>query len=124
VITTERLFNITRVSLFQKDITQLRMRDIDDVVGNIRGFWGTIVRLGEVHIISKRSDASLRIKGVRRPVFIQDMILDQVEEIELGKTIKSIGDAEVLAYMTALSVPELDALLRKAMAILRKKKEA
>lgn len=123
LITTQRVFDIYQASLFRRDITQIRMRDVDDVSGAIKGFWGTLLRLGEVRIASKRSEIAVRMPYVRRPVYIQDVILDRVEAMELGTTLESLGDKEVLAYMNAQSVSELDALIRKAMVILRKKKE-
>jgi hypothetical protein len=123
VITTERVFGVHKESLFHTDITQIRFRDIDDVVGNFSGFWGTVFRLGEVHIYSKRNDMSIRVTAVRKPLVIQDRILDQVDVLEQSHSVAILGKKEVLAYMTSLSVTELDAVIRNAMEILRKKKE-
>lgn len=124
VITTERVCDIYKKSLFQKEVTQLRMRDIDEVTGEIRGFWGTIFRLGHVRIQAKRGETVIRFSHIRHPLSIQDMILDRVEEIETDDVIAHMGEKEVLAYMETLGVQELDGLLRKAMQLLRQKKSS
>lgn len=123
VVTTERVFDIYQSSLFKRDITQIRMRDIDEVTGEISGFWGTIFRLGQVRIQAKRGEVAVRLAHVRHPIYVQDIILDRMDELELGNVMEKMGEKEVLSYMESLDVQELDGLLRKAMGVLRAKKE-
>lgn len=123
VITNRRVFDIYQRSLFDRQTTQVRLKDIDEVEGEITGFWGTILRLGKLRIEAKRGEVVVSLPWIRRVYQLEDLVLDQLEVLEQGALMEKIGDDEVLAYMETLDVPALNQLIRKSMAILQKKKE-
>lgn len=121
IITTDRVIDIDKPTLFSKDITQIKLRDIEDVEGKVKGIFGTLFRIGEVRVTSHRSVA-IRMGSIRSPLDVQDIIEEVMEQKEVARSTPTINDKAVLGYLDQLDVSELDAMLRKAMELLRKKK--
>jgi hypothetical protein len=123
VLTTDRIIDMYQEKAFKKEVTQIKLRDIEDVHATIKGIVGNIFRIGSMHITSVRG-VSISIASVRSPLDIEDLILESIEKNkEEHLAPRTLNQTSVIKYMKELDVEELNNLLKKAMTILRYKKE-
>lgn len=119
IITTDRVIDVYKASLFRKEITSVRLRDIEDASSHIRGFWNTLFQIGEVKIVAK-GDVTIVVDHVKKPARTQELLheLAQSEDVSSQRLTRE----RVVSYLKHLSAPNLDKLIREAMEILKEKR--
>jgi hypothetical protein len=83
IVTNERVIDITQVDFLNYNIQEAPINQIQDVKGEVRGFWGTIFHVGTIAISTANQRANLEIDMIRDPMLSARRILDSVKkEIE------------------------------------------
>lgn len=73
-ITTHRICDIQRDGLFDTIVSDVPYDQIEDVSGRITGFWGMLLRYGEVKIQSAAGTVQVIVSRIRYPIRIQQLI--------------------------------------------------
>jgi len=76
VVTSERVVNIVRSSLFDQQISETNLDRIQEVGGFIHGFLGTFLDIGRIEVQTAGSDAALVMNFVKSPQLTARKILD------------------------------------------------
>lgn len=84
IITTHRIVDIHQEGFFEQTISDVPYDQIEDVMGKIRGFFGTIFRYGNVNIQTGSGKVKIIIDRVKQPTFIQQEI-NEMRERYLSK---------------------------------------
>jgi len=74
IITSHRVVDIDQRGFFEKEISNVSYDQVEDVLGRIKGFWGTIFRYGNVEIQTGAGKVLLVVDKVKQPVFVQQEI--------------------------------------------------
>lgn len=113
VVTSHGIIDIHQKSLFNKVITRANFDEITDISGEIRGFWGTILRYGQLTIKIEEESIEIIQEKVKYPVDVQTelkdlrrkykrrgekdpmkCILEHIEQLNREELIKTIQLAE------------------------------
>lgn len=116
-ITSHRVVDIDRRDMFHCVVSDIPYDQIEDVAGQIDGFWGTLFRFGSVHIQTAGGTVRVVIDRVRRPVAIQELINDMRElYIESG----SVAGSDLHAAVRAVEGASLAELRTLHLAVKRR----
>lgn len=77
VITTERIFDVHRKSLFTETISSLEFLEIDDVVVERSGLFSTLFNYGFITIHPREGNFHFEISRVKRPEYVQNLLLEK-----------------------------------------------
>lgn len=119
IITTDRVVDVYKEGILRKEVTAVRLRDIEDVGSSIRGFWKTICQIGQLKIEASE-DVVILVDNVRRPARIQDTLQKLISHEDVSTD--RLSRDRVVSYFKHLSAPNLDTLIREAMEILKEKR--
>ena len=123
VITTHRIIDIDQRGFFDQVISNVMYDQVEDVMGRIKGFFGTIFRYGHVNIQSGNGKVQVMVDRIKQPVFVQQEIME-LRDKYMSKYVHDFSDdvAEVIIdKLYELDLPELLRVrktLRKRMKVL------
>lgn len=80
IITTERLVDIDQKSFFQKVVSNVSYDQVEDIMGKISGFWGTIFRYGNLVIQTGNGKVQIVVDRIKNPVRLQQEIAELREK--------------------------------------------
>lgn len=90
IITTDRLIDVTQITLLKRSITSTPLEQIQDTTGMVSGFLPTILHYGDLTVQTAAGDASdFFIDRVADPEGTARKILDWVHKKRLGEKIES-----------------------------------
>jgi len=85
IITNQRIVDIEKKGVFNKEISELKFDQIDDVTVRQKGMIPTLFRFGTLVIIGANGQMHLELQHVRNPMEVQDIILDLRQEHQDSK---------------------------------------
>lgn len=77
VVTTDRIFDIHRESIFRESVSAMHFLEVADVTIEKRGIIPTILNYGLISIYPKQGNFSFEVTNVKRPELIQNIILER-----------------------------------------------
>jgi len=80
VLTDKRLVDVEQVGLFSRQLSELRLENIQDVRVEIHGFLETLFDFGNIHIRTASESTQFNIDVVPRPYKIKDAILAEYDK--------------------------------------------
>lgn len=83
IITNQRIIDIDQKGFFQRVVSNVPLKKIDDIFYKIKGFWQTISRIGSIYVTLIDHKNGLELKNVASPQLVQQMIF-QLKEKEIG----------------------------------------
>jgi len=84
IITTHRLIDIDQRGFFDKIVSDIPYDQVEDVMGRIKGFWGTIFRYGNLVIQTGSGKVQVIIDKIKQPTFLQQEI-NEIREKHLSR---------------------------------------
>lgn len=85
IITNKRLIDVEQKGLFTREISTVRIENIQDAVSNIKGFVQTMFNYGEVHVQTSGAEREFVIYDVHDPKRVKDQIMRIQEHISQEK---------------------------------------
>jgi len=85
VLTNKRLIDIEQKGLFNRNMSELRWENVQDITVEVSGFLATLLDFGNVHVQTAATSKEFIMKTVPRPYKIKDEILKQYELNKKGK---------------------------------------
>lgn len=79
LITTHRVVDIDQRGFFDKTVSEIPYDQIEDVSGRIKGFFGTILRYGDITIQTGVGKVQIIVHHIKHPVYIQQEINERRE---------------------------------------------
>lgn len=79
IITNERIVNIEQRGLFDRHISELNFRNIQDVTTNVDGILPTILNFGDVSIQTAAEQERFMFRMVPDPYKIKDVVMKRTE---------------------------------------------
>lgn len=73
-VTTHRLIDIERSGFFSSVVSEIPYDQIEDVSGNVKGFFGTIFRYGDVKVQTGNGNVKIIVPYVKYPLRLQQQI--------------------------------------------------
>ncbi|MBT3817345.1 MAG: hypothetical protein HOE80_01075 [Candidatus Magasanikbacteria bacterium] len=119
IITTHRIVDIDKPSLFQEIVSEVPYDKIEDTTGKIRGMLGTIFRYGSVEIITGNEEATVILDRVKQPARIQQQINELRERHMARYTHEFSGDVASLILDKLYELDKEDLL--KVLKTVRKR---
>ena len=77
IITDQRIVDMDQKTLFSKSQKEAFLDKVQDVVSEIKGFWGVIFKYGNVKI-QTASETSLTLDDIANPNMVQKIIFDLI----------------------------------------------
>ena len=77
VITNKRLIDIEQHGFFHREISTLRMEQIQDITIETRGILATLLNFGHIHVQSAAESREFTIRGIPNPQKIKELIFKQ-----------------------------------------------
>lgn len=83
VVTDKRIVNIEQISLFNRDVTTMRIERVQDATIEVRGFWAEYFNFGNliIHSASHASDGEKTFEGIPDPEGVKATILEYVDNV-------------------------------------------
>lgn len=114
VLTTDRLFDIQKKSIFNETVAFLNYSDIEDVLVEKNGIICSVLNFGKLIVIPKLGDFTFEIEKVSKPMNIQKYIFDRKNGNGFGIHASTKEKfAELLKIIPDLSEAELTILYSK-----------
>ncbi|MBI2551803.1 PH domain-containing protein [Candidatus Uhrbacteria bacterium] len=66
-ITTKRVIKTKQHGFFDRRVSEMLVSRINDVSHHIKGFWGTLLRCGTLHIVAGNGDTVLDFPHMKNP---------------------------------------------------------
>ncbi len=107
VITTERVIDIAKDGIFGKTVSEVDMRNIEDVAVRQRGLWRMILKYGTIEIRIKDSKVKIVVDHVSRPVGVQRLINELRRQNVGGISEKKYSFENLHKAVTVLEKEEL-----------------
>lgn len=88
VITSKRVIKTQQRGFFDRRVSEMLLSRINDVSHHIRGFWGTLLRFGTLHIVAGNGDTVLDFKHMKSPgraLRILNKLLQEIPHESSGK---------------------------------------
>lgn len=85
VVTERRIYDVQQLSLFSRDIAELRLERLQDIRIEVRGFIATFLNFGHIHVQSAGESREFSIHQVRYPYKAREVISKRVDEIHRQK---------------------------------------
>jgi hypothetical protein len=76
IITNDRLIDVRQISLFAKSIAELDLYQIQDATSEVKGFFATIFKYGNVTLQTAGSVPKFIIYNTPNPDKIRELLLD------------------------------------------------
>ncbi|MDD2656021.1 MAG: PH domain-containing protein [Patescibacteria group bacterium] len=108
-ITTHRLIDSEQRGFFERIVSEIPYDQIEDVHGKIKGFFGIVLRFGNVTIQTGSGKVKIVLSNIKRPLQLQQHI-NEMRESYLSKNIHNFsGDiAEAITNkLYELELPDL-----------------
>lgn len=89
VVTNERIVDVLQSSVFHHSVSELHLHNIEDVTAEIKGFFGTMIGYGNVHIQTAGAKERFVFNNVPDPDKVAKLILnlyDKEQESNHPKT--------------------------------------
>ena len=81
IVTDRRIIHIDQVSLFNREVTTLRMERVQDVTTEVRGILATLLRFGSLRVQTAGAlDEYTVMHGMPRPESVKRAILREVDK--------------------------------------------
>lgn len=80
IVTTERIINIEQHGLFSRLVSELHLRDIQDVTSETKGFMETFLTYGDVYIQSAAEKQRFNFKNIDNPDSVKEIIVRLIQE--------------------------------------------
>jgi len=74
IITTHRVIDLYQRGFFNKTVSEVPHDQIEDVVGEIKGVFGTIFRYGEIVIQTGAGKVKICLNKIKQPVLLQQQV--------------------------------------------------
>jgi len=80
IVTDKRIINVDQISLFNREVTTLRIERVQDVTINTDGLLETLFKFGTIRVQSaSATNKYSTIHGIKNPTFVKDAILENVD---------------------------------------------
>lgn len=90
IITNKRIVDIKQNGFFKREISELNLRQVQDVKASVNGFFATLFHYGEVDIQTAGERENFNFKAIPHPYRISKVIIDLHEQ-----TIKRGGRSSI-----------------------------
>ncbi|MFA5813198.1 MAG: hypothetical protein WC862_01655 [Patescibacteria group bacterium] len=74
IVTTHRLVDIDQRDFFEQIISEVPYDQVEDVGGRISGFWGTILRYGNLSVQTGNGKVKIVVDKIKNPIYLQQEI--------------------------------------------------
>lgn len=81
IITNKRLIDVEQKGLFTREISTVRIENIQDAISNVSGIFQTMFNYGEVHVQTAGAEREFVIYDVKNPKEVKDKIMRIQEHI-------------------------------------------
>jgi hypothetical protein len=92
VITTERIFDVEQVGMFNRTISVFRLEQIQDVTVAVNGILATFLKYGDIHLHTAGEGDDFIIRDADDPLHIKKIIME-----EHGKVMQARGGQNTTA---------------------------
>jgi len=82
LVTDRRVVDIEQSGLFNRSIAELRLYRIQDVTSEVKGFWPTILRFGNVYIQTAGTEERFVFEQVAHPELVVKQLLVLTDKID------------------------------------------
>lgn len=121
VITNLRIFDVSQNSIFNKNITEIDLKDIKSVSCTKNGIFRTIFNFGDLNIETQNEAINIEIKDIKDPIDIQQLINDRkgklLQQENQNEKFDSLSEEEIIGMMYKLKervgIDKLNDILRK-----------
>ena len=111
IITTHRLIDIDQRGFFDKIISDVPYDQVEDIMGRIKGFWGTIFRFGNLTIQTGNGKVQIIVDKIKQPTFLQQEI-NEIRERHLARYSHDFSGDVAKAIIDKLYELDYEDLLR------------
>lgn len=80
IITNIRLVDVDQISLFKRNVAELQLENIEDVVSKTHGIVATVLGFGDVLVQTSSPERFFEFDGIAHPEEVKKMILDLYEK--------------------------------------------
>jgi len=81
IVTNERIVDITQTSLLHHTISELHLSNLQDVTGEVKGLFPTLLNFGDVYLQTAGESKRFEFCMVPNPTAVEKLILDLYEEL-------------------------------------------
>jgi len=81
ILTDQRLIDIEQKGLFAREVSELRIENIQDVTVEVSGFLETLLDFGNVRIQTAASDQEFLVRTIPHPSKVKDIILSRYDTL-------------------------------------------
>ncbi len=82
MVTNERIVEIKQNALFNRQISELDLEDIEDVSAKVVGFWGTLLGYGTIFVQTAATTEMFEFLRIPKPYEVQKVVLMLKSEME------------------------------------------
>jgi uncharacterized membrane protein YdbT with pleckstrin-like domain len=82
VLTDKRLIDVEQRGLFSREVSELRIENIQDATVQVNGLLETLLDLGSIHVQTAASSREFVIKHVPHPSKVKDIILGHYDKMK------------------------------------------
>lgn len=125
IITTHRLVDIDQRGFFDKIVSDIPYDQVEDVMGRIKGFWGTIFRYGNLNIQTGSGKVQIIVDKIKQPTFLQQEI-NEIREKRLAKHSHDFSEdlaESILEKLRDLDYDDLVSVYKKSRKLKKKFEE-
>lgn len=79
IITNDRLLEVTQTNLFYRSVSEMDIYHVQDVTSEVRGFFGSIFRYGNILIQDSSALTKFDLRQVPQPDKLREKILELAE---------------------------------------------
>ena len=76
IVTDQRLVDISQNGLFSRDISELQIRQVQDVSAHVEGFFDTLLHFGDVYIQTAGDRENFIFSSIPHPYSVSKQIID------------------------------------------------
>jgi uncharacterized membrane protein YdbT with pleckstrin-like domain len=81
IATDKRIIDIEQKGFFNREVSQCRYEQVQDVTVDVRGFIATILDFGDIHVQTAGEKREIIIRGVAHPNHLRDFISAQHDQV-------------------------------------------
>lgn len=85
IITEKRILDIQQISLFSRNVSEVRLDHVQDITVEVKGIIATFLSFGRLQVQSAGEAREFYIKDVRLPYNARDTISKKIDEIHTKK---------------------------------------
>jgi len=97
IVTNQRLVEITQNGFFNRDISELQIRQVQDVSAHVDGFFRTLLHFGDVFIQTAGERENFIFSNIPHPYTVSKQIID-LHEMALANSEEDGSNPEVKKY--------------------------